>query len=198
MGSYIAQYFAMQHGDTLSALLLSASTWPSRLQLRAAQFLALVESRRIGRRSHSALLQKIGFEDFNKAFQPARTERDWLSADPHEVDRYIQDPLCGGPCSCGLWLDLITGLLAISSRKALQQISPELPILITGGAIDSVGGKQGMTALAKHYMQTGHRQVQLMIYPQGRHEMLHEINRKQVAKDWLDWLQATSRNAHSD
>lgn len=198
MGSYIAQYFAMQHGGALAALVLSASTWPSRLQLRLVQILALAEARRIGRRNHSALLHKIGFENFNRAFQPARTEFDWLSRDLHEVDRYVDDPLCGGPYSCALWLDLIAGLLAISSRKALQKIAPDLPTLITGGAIDPVGGTRGMTALAEHYMQSGHRQVRLMIYPQGRHEMLHETNREQVTKDWLDWLQATSRSGHSN
>jgi len=176
--------------------VLSGSSWPSRLQLRLVQTVARAEARRIGRRNNSALLHKIGFENFNKAFRPARTAFDWLSTDQHEVDRYVDDPLCGGPYTCGLWLDLIAGLLAITSRKALQKIPADLPILITGGASDPVGGQTAMTALAKNFARSGHRRVRLMIYPQGRHEMLHETNRRQVMNDWLDWLQATSGSAH--
>ena len=32
--------------------------------------------------------------------------------------------------------------------------------------------------------------LQLKIYPDGRHEMLNEINRDEVTADWLDWIEA--------
>jgi len=163
MGSYIAQYVAMHHGDNLAALVLSASTWPSRLQLRLAYTLARIAAWRIGRHQSSALLDKLGFGNFNAAFRPARTELDWLSRDKQEVDIYIADPLCGGPYSCGLWLDLIGALLAISKKTALQRIASDLPILITGGAADPVGGEKGMGELAQHYLQSGHKLLQTKI-----------------------------------
>jgi len=188
MGSYIAQSFAMRYPQAVSALILSASTWPSRLQLRIAQILAGSEIWRRGPRAFSPLLDKLGFGDFNKPFAPGRTEHDWLSRDEIEVDKYIADPFCGGPYSCGLWRDLLAGLVGISATDALGKIPASLPIRITGGQMDPVGGVRGMTRLADQYQLSGHDQVSLEIYAQGRHEMLNEVNRDEVTADILEWM----------
>lgn len=189
MGSYIAQYFSMLHDYRLTALVLSASTWPNNVQLIVGRLLARIVALRAGIRGKSGLLHKLGFGDFNKAFSPPRTELDWLSRDEAEVDAYINDPLCGGPYSCGLWIDLTGGLRAIASERALQRIRPGLPILLTGGADDPVGGQQGITDLAMHYTRSGHSAITTEIYPEGRHEMLNEINRDKFSADLLDWIE---------
>ena len=191
MGSYIAQAFAMHYGARLSGLILSASTWPSRVQLLPLLVVAHIESWRLDARGKSPLLNQLGFGNFNKSFEPARTDLDWLSRDDAEVDKYVADPLCGGPYSCRLWRDLLGGLFRISSDKALLRIPSDLPILITGGESDPVGGDKGMTRLAMHYAQTSHQRLTVKIYAGGRHEMLNEINRDEVASDWLSWIGAT-------
>jgi len=194
MGSFIAQAWAMRYGNHLHGLLLSGSTWPSQAQAVAAALLARMLAWRHGQRGHSPLLDKLGFADFNRAFRPARTDFDWLSRDEAEVDKYVADPLCGGPYSCGLWVDLLSGLREIGRDTALNRIPTALPILISGGAADPVGGDRGMTKLATHYAQTGHGRLTVKIYPQGRHEMLNETSRDAVTRDWLDWIGTTTRS----
>jgi alpha-beta hydrolase superfamily lysophospholipase len=189
MGSYIAQQFAMFHDDRISALILSGSTRPQLLKLLPGRLIAYIESLRLGKRGKSALLDKLGFGDFNKPFQPARTELDWLSRDAAEVDAYIADPLCGGPYSCGLWLDLLRGLQSIRSDNELLRIRSDLPILLTGGENDPVGGDKGITQLALHYAQTMHGRLSVKIYPEGRHEMLNETNRDEVTEDFVSWIE---------
>jgi len=189
MGSYIAQFFSMQHDYRLTALVLSASTWPNKALLLPGRILARIESWRLGIRGKSALLNKLGFGDFNKAFAPARTELDWLSRDAAEVDAYIDDPLCGGPYSSRLWIDLLGGLKAIASDSALGRIRSELPLLLTGGAKDPVGGRQGITDLALHYSKSGHTCVSARIYDDGRHEMFNEVNRDEFTADVLNWIE---------
>jgi alpha-beta hydrolase superfamily lysophospholipase len=193
MGSYLAQNFAMVHGRRLSALILSASTWPKRMQLRAGNLLARIEGARIGAPHTSPLLDRLGFASFNRRFQPARTPYDWLSRDASEVDRYIEDPLTGGPFTAGLWRDLTHGLLRISTDSAIRSVPADLPILITGGSDDPVGGERGIRNLALHYAQTGHTRLEVKIYAGGRHEMLHETNRGEVTSDWLAWLRQVLR-----
>ena len=192
MGSYIAQSFAMQHGERIDALLLSASTWAPRIETLAGNMLAKLECWRLGERCNSPLLDKLGFGDFNKPFAPARTQLDWLSRDREEVDAYIADPLCGGPYTAGLWRDLTHGLFRIASDREVSRIPSALPILITGGEKDPVGGEDGMGKLALHYAQTGHGRVTVKIYRDGRHEMLNEINRDEVTSDWMDWIQSVT------
>lgn len=188
MGSYIAQYFTMQHSEQVSALLLSASTWPKKSALFAGRMLARVEAKRIGLRGKSALLDKLGFGVFNKPFEPARTPLDWISRDDDEVDKYINDPLCGGPYTCGLWLDLIGGLSAIASDEALNKIPANMPLLLTGGSDDPVGGDKGITELATHYTQSGHSNLAMKLYDGGRHEMFNETNRDEFTTDVLAWI----------
>ena len=190
MGSFIGQTFAMHHGARLSGLLLSGSSWPQRTQLLPGRVLAKLESWRVGKRGHSALINALGFGAFNRGFRPTRTEMDWLTRDEAEVDKYLADPLCGGPFTCGLWMDFLGGLFELGSDRALARIPADLPVLITGGSADPVGGEKGMTRLAMRFMQTAHQRVKLKIYPEGRHEMLNEINREAVTADWLDWLDA--------
>jgi alpha-beta hydrolase superfamily lysophospholipase len=193
MGSFIAQQFAMLHGARLSALLLSGSTWPSRAQVLAGNLLAREEATRLGAKKESPLLDKLGFGKLNRPFEPARTPYDWLSSDEQEVDAYVADPLCGGPFASGLWRDLTGGMLAIASDDALSRIPADLPILITGGGADPLGGDRGLGNLALHYAQTGHQRLAVKIYENGRHEMLNERNRDEVTADWLDWFAKVMR-----
>jgi len=197
MGSFLAETFAMVYGDKLSGLILSGSTWPSRLKLAPAKLVAHVESWRLGLRGKSPLLEKLGFDAFNRKFTPTRTGSDWLSRDAAEVDKYVADPLCGGPFSNSLWLDFIGGLLSLASDQAMSRIPIDLPILITGGSADSVGGEKGMAKLAMHYAQTLHQRLTVKIYDDGRHEMLNETNRDQVTADWLDWIATATRSGRS-
>lgn len=197
MGSFIAQNYAMHYGGELAGLILSGSTWSSRLLLIVATAVARFESWRIGAHLQSALLHKLGFSSHNKPFEPARTELDWLTRDADEVDKYIADPLCGGPYSVRLWQDMFGGLLEITSDKAIMRIPAGLPILITGGELDPIGGDKGMGKLLQHYAQTGHQRLKARIYPDGRHEMLNETNRDQVMRDWLDWTDSTTQSARS-
>lgn len=189
MGSFIAQYFSMLHSDRLAGLILSGSTWPQKATLYPGLLLAYIESWRLGKRGKSALLDKLGFGAFNKPFEPARTEFDWLSRDESEVDKYVADPLCGGANTSGLWLDFMRGLRAIGSDKSLMRIRSDLPILLTGGAADPVGGDKGITKLAMHYAQTLHGRLTVKIYPEGRHEMFNETNRDEFTDDVLSWVE---------
>ena len=189
MGSYIAQSFVMRQPDSVTMLILSASTLARRSEVRlghtVASLLAL-----FGGKKKSSALNGMGFDAFNKPFEPARTEFDWLSRDNEEVDRYIADPLCGGLFTNALWRDLTGGLLEITATGAVALVPRDLPILITGGEKDPVGGAKGLTRLADAYRQTGHRNLTLKIYEGGRHEMLNETNRDEVTADIINWIQS--------
>lgn len=188
MGSYLAQYFAMHYGSRFAGLVLSGSGWPNRLQIAPGFALAWLTRLLRGHGRPSPLLDSLGFDSMNRRFEPGRTDMDWLSRDEAEVDKYIADPLCGGPYTVGLWVDFLGGLMAVSADAALARIPADMPILVTGGSNDPVGGEAGMGELMLRLAQTAHSRLTLKLYPDGRHEMLNEINRDEVMRDWLDWI----------
>lgn len=189
MGSYIAQSAVAREPEGYAALVLSGSTWSARDKVRAGRWLARLMVTFSGGRHASPVLHKLGFESFNRRFEPARTEVDWLSSDPAEVDEYVADPLCGMPLSNRLWYDLLGGLLEVTSLDTLRRIPQELPILVTGGADDPVGGQRGMQGLKEAYEQSGHERVTLQVWQGGRHEMLNEVEREAFTEYVVAWMQ---------
>jgi alpha-beta hydrolase superfamily lysophospholipase len=188
MGSYIAQSYVMRHAGRIERLILSGSTWPNRIEVRVARLIAGLMASLRGPASPGTLMDRLSFGKFNDRFKPNRTPFDWLSRDQAEVDRYIDDPLCGHLSSNRLWFDLLGGLLEISKRSSLAAVANDLPILISGGALDPVGGAAALSRLAEAYRQSGNTAVSLKLYAAGRHEVLNETNRDEVTKDILDWI----------
>jgi alpha-beta hydrolase superfamily lysophospholipase len=190
MGSFIAQGFAMRHGESLAGLILSGTNHQSSLMYYLGRAVAKIEAYRLGLSSPSLIMDKLSFSSFNNHFKPNRTEFDWLSRDQKQVDQYIKDPFCGFPCSGETWQQLLTGLIEISSTKNLSKIPKRLPIYIFGGDQDPVGqmGK-GIPALAKKLHLSGHDNVTSKLYKEGRHEMLNDICKTTVYADITDWIQ---------
>ena len=189
MGSYISQAYLMQHSCSLQGAVLSGSNYQPVALYRAGQLLARFECWRQGPQGRSALLEFISFGSFNKAFKPNRTAFDWLSRDPEEVDKYINDELCGFRCTNQLWVDLLGGMQHITPLDNLAQIDNNLPLLVLGGACDPVSDGHRQQALADALRDAGNQHVQLKIYPDARHEVLNESNRDEVTSDIIAWLE---------
>jgi alpha-beta hydrolase superfamily lysophospholipase len=188
MGSIIVLDYLTRFAAGLRAAVLSGSApsaGPLGLALRAV---AWVERLRLGARGHSALLQQLLFGGFNKPFEPAETPFEWLSRDRDEVARYVADPLCGFVLSAGSFSDLAAALPKIHRAEALGRIPSELPLYLIAGELDPVGGLAGVTKLADELRGAGLRRVDLRIYPADRHELLNEVDRRQVTEDLRAWL----------
>jgi alpha-beta hydrolase superfamily lysophospholipase len=189
MGSFIAQGYAIRHGKRLTGLILSGTNYQHPFMYYAARLVAKLESCRLKESDPSSLMDKLSFASFNNNFKPNRTDFDWLSRDTEEVDKYIDDPFCGFPCSAETWQQLLTGLIEISQKDELSKIPHFLPIYLFGGDNDPVGrmGK-GIPALAQKLKQTGHDNVTYKIYKDARHEMLNETCKYDVYQDISDWI----------
>ncbi len=190
MGSYIALGYLMRHPRSLAGCILSGSNYGSRLLYRIARSVARIEKIRIGATTPSGVMDFIGFGAFNRKFKPNRTTFDWLSRDHNAVDQYINDPLCGFPCSSQLWIDLLGGLLEITDPAKLNKV-PDIPLYIMGGDRDPVSGPKGLIQLADALKSQQAHKVTLKLYPEARHEVFNEINRDEVVNDLLQWLLST-------
>lgn len=185
MGSFMAQDFVADHSDAIAGLVLSGSNGPPPAIAGVGRMIARIERLRLGARGKSALLQAMMFGEFNKRFKPARTEFDWLSRDPAEVDAYVADPLCGFEFSNQLAVDLLDGLGPLLKPERLARIRRDLPVYIFSGSDDPVGAN--LPALAEAYRNAGLTRVEMKIYPGARHETLNETNRDEVTADLVRW-----------
>jgi len=189
MGAQLSQQLIMQEARELAGVVLSGATGTIGLMRHAARLLARIERARLGEYGRSKLLHGMSFGSFNRQFEPARTQLDWLSRDDEEVDDYISDPLCGFVATAQLWLDMLDAVPNLQAHKSYKWTPQELPILIVSGDQDPVSkGGRALKGLVRVFNKTGFQDVRLKIYPGGRHELLHETNREEVLVDLIKWL----------
>ncbi|WP_437725797.1 lysophospholipase [Sorangium sp. So ce861] len=191
MGSSLVQEYLIERGGSIQGAVLSGSSGKPSPLVDAGRLVARAERRRLGERGKSQLLQSMSFDSFNKLFAPARTPFDWLSRDRAEVDGYMADARCGFPATVSLWIDLLDAMVDIARPERQARIPKDLPVYVFSGSRDPVGGPlRGVTQMIEAYRAAGLRRVTQRIYPGGRHEMLNEINREEVVRDLLAWLDA--------
>lgn len=190
MGSFLAQQLMIDHPAAVDAVILSGSNGKPPPLAQAGRAVLRLERLRVGYRGVSSIMNKLSFEDFNKAFAPNRTEADWLSRDPEEVDKYVNDPLCGFPVTVATWMGMLDALPALTEPANLARVPKDLPIYLFAGSEDPVGDRgAGVRRLHGSYRAAGLKNLRCTIYPGGRHETLNETNREQVMQDVLDWTE---------
>lgn len=189
-GSFLAQRYISRYGDTLDGVVLSGTNYKQPVPLLAAgRLIAGMAVLCKGPKAKAPLLHTMSFGANIKRVKDPRTPMDWLSRDPEAVDAYLADPFCGCVCSTGFYRDMLRGLSGLCTKRALQRIPKGLPVYIFSGAEDPIGHwGQGPPLLAEAYRREGLTDVTLRMYPEGRHEMLNEINRDEVIGDLLRWL----------
>jgi alpha-beta hydrolase superfamily lysophospholipase len=126
---------------------------------------------------------------FNGAFQPARTDYDWLSRDEAQVDKYVADPRCGFGLDAAASKAMFVAARRLADPARVGRMRSDLPIYIAAGEMDPVNGQLALVhALVDRYTSAGLTDVTLKIYPQARHEIFNETNRGEVVDDLLAWL----------
>ena len=188
-GSFLARDLAARRGGELAGLILLGTGSGTGALTRPAAAVCAGESRLRGPRHPSRLLNALAFGPYQRHFAPNRTEADWISRDVHEVDRYVADPWCGFVCTASFFRDLVAGGRAVNTAAHAAAVPEGLPMLLASGDRDPVGAMgRGVQRSATLYRRAGVREVCVILYPGGRHELLNETNRDQVTGDILTWI----------
>jgi alpha-beta hydrolase superfamily lysophospholipase len=170
MGSFAAQQYVLDHSAMIAGLVLSGSAAVDKLAIDPSQDADLTA--------------------FNRGFEPARTQHDWLSRDPAAVDAYEADPLCGFGINKNAMATMVASAIRLIDPAALAQIRKDLPIYILAGDKDPINHDlEWLKPLAERYRAAEIANVSEKYYTNGRHEMLNETNRDEVLRDLAGWLQ---------
>jgi len=188
IGSIILQQLLFEHPSDMVAAALSGSNGKPLPIAALGKIVARVERARVGKRNPSPVLQWLTVNEYNKAFSPVRTEADWLSRDPEEVDKYVADPLCGFAASTQAYIDILRAFDRVANPSNVSKVPKDMPLYLFAGDQDPFGdfGK-GMKRLYDAYKRAAIFDVRLKLYPSGRHEMLNETNRQEVTDDFIAW-----------
>lgn len=194
MGSFcLRQYLTKYSNDVFGAIIMGTGWIPSAAAL-LGKTIATNTCKSKGSHTVNPLLIKLTLEPYNKPFAPARTNCDWLSRDEKQVDLYVNDKLCGFDFTAGAYKDFFTVLEKIAKNRQLIGMRKSLPILITSGSIDPVGGKKACEKLNAQYKRCGINDVTLKLWENDRHEILNELDKSDVYKYIYNWLKSKIQN----
>src|SRR3954471_6850894 len=171
MGSFAAQQYVLDHSDELAGLVLTGTA-----------VLDLLEPA-------LDLDQPLDLTAFNAPFAPARTDYDWLSRDPDQVDAYVADERCGFGLTDVDGRQMFVSARQLADPERLGRLRADLPVYIAVGEHDPVNGQLALVQpLVQRLQDAGLSDVTLVVYPEARHEVFNETNRDQVVAELLAWL----------
>ncbi len=189
MGSFVCREYAKRFGrdDDIKGFIFCGTSGPNP---GAAAGIAMTTalSKLKGSRYRSKLIDKIAFGSYNKKYDSVRTPFDWLTRDEAIVDKYIADKYCGFLFTLAGYKDMFKVLSAVSAPEWAPALTKNKPYLIISGAMDPVGAYgAGVNQVYRSLIANGIPDVSIKIYENCRHEILNEINRKDIYADVAAW-----------
>ncbi len=190
MGSFLSRTYIIHHRSGLDGVILSGTGQQPKALVAGGKLLGKMEMKKKGAKYKSEMLNNIAFGKYNDGFDTPRTISDWLSRDEEVVDKYIEDPLCGYIPSTSLFYDMMCGIDFITTQRNVKRMKKDLPVYFMSGDADPVGENgKGVLRAYKSFLAAGMKDVAVKLYHEGRHEMLNELNKEEVYKDILNWLE---------
>ncbi|WP_169516494.1 alpha/beta hydrolase [Gulosibacter molinativorax] len=132
----------------------------------------------------------VNVGNFNEKWSGDGHGMSWLTRDTVEVQKMIDDPYGFDIADSSVWTPV--GALQLLTAPPAPRAGREarVPILVMAGTDDAIGyGARGPKALTSSLRNVTRMQdVQLLIYPDARHEVYNEINRDEVTDRLTNWL----------
>jgi len=189
MGSFLARSYIIKYGKDINGVILSGTGYNNSFEIKLGLLISNREINKRGLKTKSVKLQKLTFGSLNNKIKSPRTDYDWLNRDEREVDKYIKDKLCGGAFATSSYRDLFDGIGEICNFKNISKVPKTLPIYLFSGDKDPVGRNgKGVLKVYNLFKKAGVGDVEMKLYKDGRHEMLNELNKYEVYKDIINWI----------
>lgn len=192
MGSIITRQFISKYPNSTNLAILMGTLPPMTLgKVIAPLLISYVMGIFNPKDNRSEFFGKQFNDPLIKDFDQRRTKFDWLSVDENNVDKYIDDPLCGYDYSTRFYKEFMKGMLTVNKSDTIFGTN-EIPLLFISGKLDPVGDYGvGVKSTRELYSGHGFLDLTLEIVEDARHEILNEKNKEHTYQFIIDWIEKT-------
>ncbi|MGI6106756.1 MAG: alpha/beta fold hydrolase [Lachnospiraceae bacterium] len=188
MGSFLARVYMTKYSRDVSGVILSGTGHYSKATAQAGSFLAHTVRFFRGDFYRSSLLHNMVLGSFQKVYQDDEYPS-WQTKDMKIQAEYDSCPADQFKFTASAYVDFFKILKYLAEGKNLDRIRKDLPVLIASGSGDPVGNYgKAVLQTADELKAAGLKDVTAKIYDGDRHEILNELDRKTVYRDFLDWI----------
>lgn len=187
LGSVIAMSYAAKYSEIDALTLLAVPNSP-----KMARFIREAAKQHIRRNGYYSISESVASMITQLDSIPGNREDRryfWFSTEESEVQAYNEDPDCGLLLSAGSYLELLDAHRKLKGKNGIAKI-PDIPVLIMAGAEDQLGdcGEAARKLDAMFTSETKHSRVDMKLYPEAYHDILHECCREKVLKNLVNWM----------
>ena len=185
LGSVLIRKYASQYGDFIEGMILLGTP-------------ALVE-RNYTKRSYLYLMKTLKgplyksqtyFTNYhkvkNKKIQAKESEIDWLTSDDYERRQFLNDPMTHFIYTAQGYRDIIEVINEVNNDESISRLPKYLSIYIGVGEQDPMA--RNVDRLVDKYKNAGIRDIEYKVFPNKRHALLFESEKKEVYLEILNWL----------
>ncbi len=191
-GAMLAQDYIQDWGNEIKGCILSGTNGKVRsLVVKAGKVLLKSEMKKRSPTEPSQKMYDMNFKTNNRDWEKEEgaTGFEWLSRDKIEVQKYIDDPWCGFIPPARLWLEFLYGFEKMYDPKNEEKVPKDLPVYFISGSLCPIGNKtKYVKGMVDRYIKNGMKDVNYKFYEDTRHEIFNEVNREEVFKDVINWL----------
>ena len=189
MGTIIARVFLQKWSREFHKAVLSGYPNPNPAAAAGSVLAGFFASLR-GAKGYSKLVDGMVLGAFSKAIPDAKTPVDWLSVNPENVERYLEDPLCGARFTLGSYITLFELIKMMGNAALYEEVWKELPILLISGRDDPcTGGEKGRADSENVLRKAGFRELEVVTLDGMRHEILNETEKEKAYQAILKFLE---------
>lgn len=143
-----------------------------------------------GDRHRPALLENLTFGSFNRRFRGEKSPHSWICTDPEVVRLYDADPLCNFRFTLNGFIGLFSLMQNAYDVRGWRPGNPRMPVLFMSGEEDPcMISRRKFLESVETMRKVGYRDVETVLYPGMRHEILNENGKEKVWNDIAGFLE---------
>lgn len=143
-----------------------------------------------GDRHRPALLENLTFGSFNRRFRGEKSPHAWICTDPEVVRWYDADPLCNFRFTLNGFIGLFSLMQSAYDVRGWRPGNPRMPVLFMSGEEDPcMISRRKFLEAAETMRKVGYMDVETVLYPGMRHEILNENGKEKVWNDIAGFLE---------
>ena len=190
MGSFYARQYIMEHSNELNGAIIMGTGHQPMATLKAGMMACKMFALGKGWRHRSKAVAAMAMGSYNKKFEPAETNVEWLTKDRSIIEWYTHEPRCSFMFTLNGYYNMFLGMSRLLDKNLLNNIQKDLPLFFVSGEDDPVGNfGKGVQAAVESVKDVGCRKVDMKLYPGDRHEILNELDKQQVYEDLYNWME---------
>lgn len=185
MGSMIVRKYIKKYDNEIAKLIICGSPSKNSFVILGMIFINIMKIFK-GERYRCEICQE--FILGKKANQ--NKKNNWICTDDKVVNNFNDDELCGFTFTLNGFSNLLNLMKDIYSKKSWKIKNKKLPILFIAGEKDKIIVNEKKWIESQEFLRDlGYENIDKILYPEMKHEILNELNKDIVWKDISNWIE---------